>query len=249
VFPSGDSYEPVTKCARCAASGNPRLHNIRNIFFYGRHREPKHTLSVHEAMTTLYFVRHGDTGVRNRISGRSLGIHLSELGREQARRAAQQFTGIPISGLFSSPLERARETAEAIGNEAKISVQVIPELSEVQYGDWTGKSFDELANDVQWQGFNTLRSATQIPGGEHLLEVQSRVVLWAEKIRREHPQEHIVAVSHQDPIKAALMYYLGLHADMYARFQIDLASISALRVGSEHTYLLTLNHIGGLRTE
>jgi broad specificity phosphatase PhoE len=199
------------------------------------------------AMTTLYFVRHGDTGVRNQISGRSPGIHLSEVGREQAGRAALQFRALPISVLFSSPLERARETAEAIAKETNVPVQVVAELSEVEYGDWTGKSFDELASDVQWQGFNTIRSATQIPGGEHVLDVQSRVVLWAEKIRRERPHEHIVAVSHQDPIKAALMYYLGLHADMYARFEIDLASISAVRFSNDHTCLLTLNHVGALR--
>jgi len=193
-------------------------------------------------MTIFYLVRHGDTGVRNRLSGRMSGVHLNEVGREQARRMAERFREIPVTALYSSPLERTRETAEAIGSVLKLEPRILEEITEVDFGDWTGMSFEDLAAKPEWQRFNGFRTLARIPGGETMLELQSRFVGCMERIRRQQPDEKVVMVSHQEPIKTAITFYAGMHLDMLNRFNINPASVTAINVDDDHACVLTLNN-------
>src|SRR5262245_10580513 len=197
-------------------------------------------------MTDFYLIRHGETGVRNRLSGRMPGIHLNAEGREQAARTAQRFTDLSIAAVYSSPLERAQETAECIAAVAERPVQVVEAVSEVDYGDCTRMRLDVLDEDTRWRHYNAFRSGVRIPGGENMIELQSRFTNWMEDVRQRYVGETIVVVSHQDPIKAAVAYYAGLHSDMFPRFHISPAATTVIRVDNNGAHLLTLNNGGAL---
>src|SRR5262249_10956750 len=155
--------------------------------------------------------------------------HLAHEGREQAEKMAERFKGIPVAALYSSPLERAMDTASYLSQVLKLDVQIVQEVSEIDFGEWTGITFEHLRRDPRWEGFNSFRSGTRIPGGESMLEVQDRFVGWMETIRPRYPEEKLIAVSHGDPIKSAVAYYAGLHLDMFDRFDVDLASVTAIK--------------------
>ena len=197
-------------------------------------------------MTDFYLVRHGETGVRNRLCGRMPGIHLNDEGREQAGRTAQRFANLSIAAVYSSPLERTQETAECIAAVVKRPVQIVEAVSEVDYGDWTGMWLDVLDEGTRWRQYSAFRSGARIPGGENMIELQSRFTNWMEEIRRRYAGEKIVVVSHQDPIKAAVAYYAGLHSDTFSRFHISPAATTVIRVDDNGAHLLTLNNEGAL---
>jgi len=197
-------------------------------------------------MTTFHLIRHGDTGVRNILSGRMSGIHLDETGRTQVAELAQRFRGIRIDAIYSSPMERTIETAKAISAISGLTIQVTDEIIEVDFGEWTGKTFDEIDNDPRRRSFNMLRGAAHAPGGESFMQVQSRCVGWIERIRESAGDKTVVAVSHGDPIKSAVMHYIGLHIDMYDRFEIGNASVTTIVVGSGKAKIVTLNNSGAV---
>ena len=197
-------------------------------------------------MAMFYLVRHGDTGVSNMISGRMSGVHLTQAGREQAQHLADRFSDIPADALYSSPLERALETAHAIATVLDLPVRIAGEITEIDYGDWTGKSFDDLSPDPRWHFFNSFRSAVQIPHGENMIQVQSRFLGWMEQVRRDDAQKRIVVVSHQDPIRAVVTYYAGLHVDMFYRFDISHASVTVIEIENSKPRVLTLNNVRSL---
>ena len=159
---------------------------------------------------------------------------------------AQRFTNIPIAALYSSPLDRTLDTAQHLARQLNLAVQTVQEVTEIDFGDWTGITFDDLKKDPRWEQFNSFRSGTRMPGGETMLEVQLRFVGWMDAIRRQHTGKRVVVVSHGDPIKAAAAYYLGLHIDMYDRFDVSLTSVTAIRLDDDHAHVLTLNNVGEL---
>ena len=197
-------------------------------------------------MTTFYLVRHGDTGVHNKITGRTPGVHLNDRGHEQARIMAERFSNIPIVALYSSPMDRTKDTAQHIVRRLNLPVEAVEAVSEVDFGDWTGMTFDDLDKDPRWHRFNSFRSGTRIPGGESMIEVQQRFVGWMDTVRRRHIAERIVVVSHGDPIKAAVTYYTGLHLDMFDRFDISLTSVSVITLDDDQARVLTINNVGDL---
>ncbi len=111
-----------------------------------------------------------------------------------------------------------------------LPIQISEEISETDFGQWTGCTLQEIDKDPQWQLYSTFRAGASAPGGEDFLQVQNRMAHWIERIRREHRQGHIAAVSHCDPIRAAATYYAPIHLNAYSRFEIDRASVTAIRI-------------------
>jgi len=178
-------------------------------------------------MTTLLLIRHGLNDLVERvIAGWQPGVHLNETGRAQAAQLADQLAAAPLRALYSSPLERARETAAPLAARLGLPVQINADLGELEFGEWTGRTLAELENDAQWRRFNTLRSLTRVPGGALMLETQARMVAALERLRGEHPHEMIAVFSHGDPIRAALAHYLGIPLDLFQRLEISPASRS-----------------------
>jgi probable phosphoglycerate mutase len=195
-------------------------------------------------MATFYLIRHGKIAApQGVLYGRMPGVHLSDEGRAQAYAMAERFRGIAIDALYSSPLERARETAAPLAEVFALPVQISEGFSEVQYGDWSGRSFTDLKNDPQWLVYKTSRTTAQIPGGENILQLQNRFVQSMEDIRRSLPNGRIAIVSHQDPIKAAVAYYAGLHLDLFFKFEIGHASVTVVKMDEAGARVLTLNNV------
>jgi probable phosphoglycerate mutase len=196
-------------------------------------------------MTTLYFIRHGDTpAVGHFIAGRAPGVLLNDRGRAQVEELADRLAAEPIRAIYSSPLERTRETAGPLARRLGLEVRAADELIELDFGEWTGKGFAELDPLPEWRRYNAHRSGTRIPGGELMLEVQARAVAFAQRVCEEWPGAAVALVSHGDVIRAALLHYLGMPLDFYHRIEISPASVSAVALGEYGAQVLSLNATG-----
>lgn len=182
-------------------------------------------------MSTFFLIRHGATDAMTRgVTGRAPGVHLNPSGERQALAVAEGLTAAGIGCIFSSPLERAHDTARPLARSLSLEVQVRQELTEVDFGDWTGLSFVELEKLSGWKQWNEFRSAGRIPGGETMAEVQSRMINIMRELTTRHPRETIALFSHGDPIRAAVMYWLGMPLDFVHRLHIAPASVTIIEL-------------------
>src|SRR5262245_48048004 len=137
-------------------------------------------------MTRLLFIRHGAIdGLGQRIAGRGGGEKLNSTGRAQVAALGKWLAQQPLAAIYSSPQERAVETAQALAAASAISVQLEPQLDELNFGAWAGKSYAELDRLPEWRSFNALRSRTRMPNGEWLFEVQCRAVACSARLAQE----------------------------------------------------------------
>jgi broad specificity phosphatase PhoE len=180
-------------------------------------------------VTTFYLVRHAErTGDVNTLVGRAEGIGLTGAGRGYARQLGRYLKSEPIEHIFSSPLERARETAAELTAALGLEVKISGALTEIEYGEWTGRNFFELASAPRWRQFNCFRGGMRIPGGEMMIEVQTRIVGELVHLAEKFPDAAIALVSHGDPIRAAIGYFLGMPLDFYSRLDVTVGSVSIL---------------------
>jgi probable phosphomutase (TIGR03848 family) len=199
-------------------------------------------LRVKTVTTTILLARHGDNdSVGHTLVGWTPGIHLNQRGRDQADRLAARLSDAPIQAVYSSPLERAVETAEPIARSHGLAVGLIEAVGEIRLGQWTNRAIRDLRDDPDWRRFNAQRSTTRIPGGETMLEVQTRMVDAFEALRRKHPDQTIVVVSHGDPIRGILMHYLGMPLDFIHRLEIGTASLSTILLHDWGPQVLSIN--------
>jgi probable phosphoglycerate mutase len=183
-------------------------------------------------MTTFFLIRHGETdAVGKKLTGWQSGWHLNNTGRAQTELLAEKLARFRMTAIYSSPLERALETAAPIARAQRLTPTVSEEFGEFRFGEWEGASLGELENQPQWKRFNELRSVTPAPGGELMIEVQARIVRQLERLRSRHTDEVVAVVSHGDPLRSALAHYLGIPLDMIARFEVSPASVSVVQLG------------------
>ena len=193
-------------------------------------------------MSTLALIRHAahdDLG--HRIVGRAPGVHLSPEGVRQATALAGQLGDDLIGALYSSPLERAIETAVPIAERLALDLAVAEELNELDFGSWTGRELAELDRIEAWRQFNRFRSSARIPGGETMVEVQARFLRLVERLCADHAGGTVALVSHGDVIRAALAHYLGVHLDLLLRIEISPASLSVVRLSPWGARVLLVN--------
>jgi broad specificity phosphatase PhoE len=199
-------------------------------------------------MTSFLLIRHAQCdAVGKSIVGRLPGIHLNEAGRREAERLADRLDGVALAGLYSSPLERALETARPIGIRQNLPVQALEELNEIDFGDWTGRSLAELDQLPDWRRFNSFRSGGRIPGGENMAEVLARALQALDRMRQLHPNsgEIVGVVSHGDVLRLLVAHALGSSLDLMQRFELSPASLSILDLESYGPRLLLLNSTDG----
>lgn len=202
-------------------------------------------------LTTILLVRHGQTPTTGRLlPGRAPGLHLADAGRAQADRAAERIGALDkIAAVYCSPLERTRETAAPIATALGTKPIVAKGLLEADFGDWTGAELKALAKRPEWRTVQRAPSTFRFPGGESFTEMQVRIVTELDRLRARHPGQTIVAVSHADPIKAAMAHALGTHLDLFQRIVISPCSISAIGFTGEGPVALTVNSTGGPLSE
>lgn len=193
-------------------------------------------------MTVFLLVRHAVTShTGHKLTGWAPGVHLSEDGLAQAEAVAEQLAKAPIKAIYSSPIERTLETAQAVASRHRIEVQVLDDIGEVQYGTWTNRSLKTLARTKLWAKVQGFPSAARFPGGETLREVQARAIAELERIQARHPKQMVCVVSHADVIKLVVAHYLGVHIDLFQRIAIGPASVSAVAVNDQGPMVLSVN--------
>ncbi|WP_120337330.1 MSMEG_4193 family putative phosphomutase [Cryobacterium soli] len=205
-------------------------------------------------MATVILVRHGRTtaNATGMLAGRTAGVLLDDIGREQARLTGTRLAVVPVVGVVSSPLERCRETAEWILNEqtGTPATPVEDDLTECDYGDWQGRSLSDLATEKLWSVVQTQPSAVTFPNGEAMATMQSRSVAAIRRLDAAFEAEHgpgavWVAVSHGDIIKSILADALGMHLDLFQRINVGPASVSIVRYGAARPSVIATNTDAG----
>jgi broad specificity phosphatase PhoE len=193
--------------------------------------------------TTFLLVRHAaHDRIGSFLAGRIGDVPLGSAGREQAQRLAVRLAREDIGSIYASPRKRTQETAAAIAAAAKIpQVTTAEELDEVDFGTWSGKTFEVLNTDPHWRQWNSIRSLVRAPGGETMLDVQRRITELVAALAMRGSERKIVLVSHADVIKALICHVLGLSVDAWPRFEIAPASVSAVVIGDWGAKVLTLN--------
>jgi broad specificity phosphatase PhoE len=168
-------------------------------------------------------------------------VSLSPRGVRQSESLARSLSGEPLRYLFSSPLERARETAEIIGRHKNLHVRACDSFIEYDFGTWTGCNYLALAQDTHWKNFNAHRSTVSPPQGETMLAVQARFVGGLFRIAAQYPGENVAVVSHCEPIRSALLYCFGLSLDQWERIEVSVASVSVVTISDDGPRVLRLN--------
>jgi probable phosphoglycerate mutase len=148
--------------------------------------------------------------------------------------------------VYSSPLERTRETAAAIASAVGTTIRAERGLLECDFGEWTGGSLKELSKKPEWKTVQRYPSGFRFPGGESFTEMQARIVQTLRRICANHPGEAVVAVSHADPIKAAVAEAIGTHLDLFQRIMISPCSVTAISYGATGPAVLAVNSTGSL---
>ncbi len=201
----------------------------------------------------LFLVRHGETQ-RNR-EGRVLGQGnqpLTELGKRQVSAVAGAMAGESIAALYTSPLKRAMETAGTIGLALGLQPQPADGLAEVNVGELDGLTSQEMRSRhpefmARWEQDP---GPARMPGGESLADLQDRAWQVVLSILRDHPDEQVVAVSHNFPIETLVCQTLGLPLAGVRRLRVDLASVSIIDLQEGRNRLVRLNdtsHLAGVQ--
>jgi probable phosphomutase (TIGR03848 family) len=180
--------------------------------------------------TLVLFVRHGQTSTTGKVlPGRAKGLHLADAGRAQAQRAADRIGALSrVDAIYSSPMERTRETAKPISVACSTSVVIHRGLNECDFGEWTGRELKDLYKLPEWKTIQSHPSGFRFPGGESFTEMQTRIGGAVADIIERHSGQTIVVVSHADPIKAAVADAMGSHLDQFQRIVISPCSITAV---------------------
>ncbi len=196
--------------------------------------------------TVVCYVRHGHTPTTGSVlPGRAKGLHLSNRGKEQADVVAKHLSEYgKVSAIYSSPMERTRETAQSIAKACGLKTRIRQGLIEAEFGTWTGRKLSDLRKLPEWESVQKTPSSFRFPSGESFLEIQTRMVDTVTKIAANHRGEVVVAVSHADTIKAAIAAALGTPLDLFQRIHISPCSLSAVLYSQSGPMVLAVNTSG-----
>jgi probable phosphoglycerate mutase len=198
-------------------------------------------------VTNFLLIRHGlHVFGSDRLAGRTPGVDLSPDGRAQSEQLADRLAGVQLHAIYFSPIERTVQTHAPLAARQGVTATVSDALVEIDYGDWTGRSLDELAEMEEWRRWNSFRSGTRVPNGESMLEIQARVVAEMQRLASLHVDENVALVSHGDVIKAALAYALGVPLDLFQRIEVSPASVSVVQIAAYGPWVLCVNNAGEL---
>jgi probable phosphoglycerate mutase len=196
-------------------------------------------------VTIVLLVGHAHTEwTGRRLAGRMAGVALSDEGRRAAAGLAERVAALPLSVVYTSPLERATATAQAMIGRRAVPVVTSDEFHEMDYGEWTGRPLAELEADPRWREFTDHRAGAGAPGGETSAHLRDRMVAALERLAREHPRSLVAVVTHAEPIRAAAMYCLGAPIERGDRLVIGPASITAVALGDGGPRVVCVNDGG-----
>ncbi|WBH18148.1 histidine phosphatase family protein [Sphingomonas radiodurans] len=187
---------------------------------------------------TILLARHASHDeVGKVLSGRS-AIPINPAGRAEAMRLARRLVDVPLAAIYSSPRRRAQDTAAIVAEPRGVTVETADGLDEIDFGEWQGRSFDDLDGDPDWARWNMARASAATPGGETMHAATKRAVRHIEAVAGAAP---VLCVSHCDIIRGVVAHYLGLDADRLLAFDVDPASLTELAVYSGGARVVSLN--------
>jgi probable phosphoglycerate mutase len=200
-------------------------------------------------MPLFLLIRHGENDYvkKGRLAGRIPGVHLNKKGQSQAQALAtflvKRLTETPVKVIYSSPLDRAMETAAPIARALCAEILPRPGLIETEPGEWTGKTLKSLRRLKEWRKVQRAPALFRFPQGESIAEAQFRICQELKELAVGHEdKDTLICVSHSDPIKLAIAYFIGLPLDQFQRLSVGTASINALFIGDSGSQLLELNY-------
>lgn len=196
--------------------------------------------------TLVLLVRHGQTPTTGKtLPGRARGLHLAEQGRAQAQQAADRIAALKdVAAIYASPMERTQDTAKPIAKARKLRLRTHKGLNECDFGEWTGSELKALNKLPEWRTVQRYPSGFRFPGGESFQEMQARICSAIADLVARHPGQTVVAVSHADPIKAAVASAMGTHLDLFQRIVVSPCSITAILYGPDGPVVLAVNSTG-----
>ena len=196
--------------------------------------------------TLLLLVRHGQTPTTGQtLPGRAKGLHLADGGRAQADAAATRIAALKkVDAVYASPLERTKETAAPIAKARGLRVRTDRGLLECDFGSWTGAQLKDLRKTPEWKTVQQHPSGFRFPDGESFPEMQLRMVSTLDRLAAAHRGGTVVAVSHADPIKAAVAHAVGTHLDLFQRIVVSPCSVTAILHTDAGPVVLTVNSTG-----
>ncbi|AKS33665.1 histidine phosphatase family protein [Mycolicibacterium goodii] len=200
---------------------------------------------------TVILLRHGrsTSNTAHTLAGRSDGVDLDDRGREQAEGIVSRIGDLPVRAIVRSPMLRCERTVDPLAAALGLQPIVDERLTEVDYGEWTGRKISELLKEPLWSVVQAQPSAAVFPDGEGLAQVQARAVAAIRERDRALAGEHgadvlWVACTHGDVIKAVLADALGVHLDGFQRITADPASMSVVRYTELRPFVMHINHTG-----
>ena len=196
-------------------------------------------------MPLILLIRHGENDYTkvHKLAGRLPGVHLNEQGQKQAQALGEALKDVQLKAIYSSPLDRAMETATPIASVRELEIIPEPDLLEVNVGKWQGKSLKVLRLMKVWKIVQNSPSRFRFPDGESFPEMQTRITGALERIAKKHnkPQDIVAVVFHSDPIKLAVAYFLGMPLDHFQRLGCDTGSLTAMYISEAGANLVKLN--------
>lgn len=202
--------------------------------------------------TLVLLVRHGQTPTTGKVlPGRAPGLHLADKGQQQAQIVADRIASLQtakrkVAAVYASPMERTQETAAPISKALGLRTRRNAGLIEADFGEWTGAELKALSKLPEWRTVQRNPSGFRFPGGESFIEMQTRICGAIQRLCAAHPGETIVAVSHADPIKAAVAHAMGTPLDLFQRIVVSPCSVSAILYGVDGPIVLAVNSTGDL---
>lgn len=179
----------------------------------------------------LLLIRHAPTAETGSVlSGRKAGIGLSPDGKAMAEDLAASLTGMTAAAIYTSPIQRCRETAAPLAKSWRLRTRVERGLTETDFGQWTGRKLSSLYKLKAWRGLFIAPSRFRFPGGETFPEVQIRAVSAVERMVNDHADSVVAAVSHADVIRCILAHYVGAPLDMIHRLDVSPGSVSVVEL-------------------
>lgn len=196
-------------------------------------------------MGQIIFLRHGQAknNTERVLAGRTEGIPLTDTGIKQVEHTAQLLEDMNISAIYSSPIQRAKHTAEIVGNHNSIDVTIDDRLIELDMGKFTGMPYDEIINSHGNVFMKFYNGELEIAhnGVETFTEVKKRVLGIVNDVIEKHKDENIVLVTHMDPIKAMLSMIIDMSPTNLFELIIANASLNIFRESDQKFSLSGLN--------
>jgi probable phosphoglycerate mutase len=195
-------------------------------------------------MTKFLFIRHADNpSLGNFLASRMPDVHLNENGRLQANLLAGTLKDLPLTAIYSSPLDRARETAQPLADALNLPIHIHDGLHEIDYGELQGKPIQEIRKSEIWKRIKQDPTSVQLPGGETYLAAQNRFAAAVDEIHQAYPQDDqiVACFTHADTIRLGVAHFSGAPITSFTRYTIDTASVTFMDLRDGMTNLGFIN--------